>query len=229
MIQSGKFDSLYMNIKKLGNSILIFAIKRLLEIIGLIIFSSGILLFIALISYSPSDPNFIFPNNTQIKNIFGFRGSFISDIFMQSVGLICYLVPITYIFTGLNIFRKKEIFLFLENTFFIILYCIIGAAFFNFYHENTFTLFINGNGGFIGSYLNENFLNDIITSYKNIFYYLFTTLITIFFLISINFNIKEFFRFIKKVSKFFFKKDDKNYTSKDELIDQYIPQDEIKI
>ena len=134
MIQSGKFDSSYMNIRKLGNSILIFAIKRLLEIIGLIIFSFGVLLFIALISYSPADPNFIFPNNTQIKNILGFRGSFISDIFMQSVGLICYLVPITYIFTGLNIFRKKEIFLFLENTFFIILYSIIGATFLNFYY-----------------------------------------------------------------------------------------------
>ena len=205
MIQSGKFDSSYMNIRKLGNSILIFAIKRLLEIIGLIIFSFGVLLFIALISYSPADPNFIFPNNTQIKNILGFRGSFISDIFMQSVGLICYLVPITYIFTGLNIFRKKEIFLFLENTFFIILYSIIGATFLNFYYEDTFTLFINGNGGFIGSYLNENFLNDIISSYKNIFYYLFITLITIFFFISVNFNIKEFFKLIKKISKFLLK------------------------
>ena len=228
MIQSGKFDSSYMNIRKLGNSILIFAIKRLLEIIGLIIFSFGVLLFIALISYSPADPNFIFPNNTQIKNILGFRGSFISDIFMQSVGLICYLVPITYIFTGLNIFRKKEIFLFLENTFFIILYSIIGATFLNFYYEDNFTLFINGNGGFIGSYLNENFLNDIISSYKNIFYYLFITLITIFFFISVNFNIKEFFKLIKKISKFLLKKNSKSYTSKDELINQYIPQDEIK-
>jgi len=52
MIQSGKFDSPYMNIKKLGNSILIFAIKRILEIIGLIIFSLGVLLFIALILFS---------------------------------------------------------------------------------------------------------------------------------------------------------------------------------
>ena len=159
MIQSGKFDSSYMNIKKLGNSVLIFVIKRLLEIIGLIVFSLGILLFIALISYSPTDPNFIFPDNTQVKNILGFRGSFISDIFLQSVGLICYLVPITYIFTGLNIFRKKEIFLILENTFFIILYSIIGAAFLDFYYKDTFALFINGNGGFIGSYLNENLLN----------------------------------------------------------------------
>ena len=35
MIQSGKFDSSNMDIKKLANSILIFTIKRLIEIIGI--------------------------------------------------------------------------------------------------------------------------------------------------------------------------------------------------
>ena len=37
MIQSGKFDSSNMDIKKLGNSILIFIIKRLIEIFGILI------------------------------------------------------------------------------------------------------------------------------------------------------------------------------------------------
>ena len=43
---------------------------------------------IAFFTYSPEDPNFIFPDNTEIKNFFGFRGSFVSDLFFQSVGLI---------------------------------------------------------------------------------------------------------------------------------------------
>ena len=60
MIQSGKFDSLKMDIKKLANSVLIFTIKRLIEIAGIIIFGLGILLLLALASYSPTDPNFIF-------------------------------------------------------------------------------------------------------------------------------------------------------------------------
>ena len=64
MIQSGKFDSSNMDIKKLANSILFFTIKRLIEIFGILIFCLGILLFLALISYSPTDPNFIFPENT---------------------------------------------------------------------------------------------------------------------------------------------------------------------
>ena len=61
MIQSVKFDSSYMDIKKIANSILSFTINKLIEIIGITISCAGVLLFIALISYSPNDPNFIFP------------------------------------------------------------------------------------------------------------------------------------------------------------------------
>ena len=60
MIQSVKFDSFNMDIKNLANSFLAFTIKRLIEISGICISFLGILLLIALFSYSPSDPNFIF-------------------------------------------------------------------------------------------------------------------------------------------------------------------------
>ena len=120
-----------MNIKKLGNSVLIFTIRRLIEIIGVFVLCLGILLFIALISYNPTDPNFIFPEYTEINNILGFRGSYTSDLFIQSFGFIAFLIPVTYIFTGCNIFKKKEIFLLIENTFFIILYSLFGSFFFS--------------------------------------------------------------------------------------------------
>ena len=81
-----------MNIKKTSNLLLNFAIKRLAEITGVIIFLSGSLLFTALITYSPEDPNFIFPENTDIKNLLGFKSSFTSDLFFQSVGLIAYFI-----------------------------------------------------------------------------------------------------------------------------------------
>ena len=228
MIQSGKFDSPNMDIKKLANLVLIFSINRLIEIIGIFILCLGILLCVALISYSPTDPNFIFPENKEIKNILGFRGSYVSDLFLQSVGLISYLVPITYIFTGIKIFRNKEIFLLLENTFFIILYILIGSLFFSFYYKNTFTFYINGNGGFIGNYFNEKFLNNIISSYENFFYYFIIFLIILLFLFSINFSIKNFTQFIKKLINILFRRNNKNYTNKNEIINEYIPQDEIK-
>ena len=72
-----------MDIKKISNTALLFLVKRLTEISGIIIFSSGALLFVSLVSYSPEDPNFIFSENTEIKNLLGFRGSFISDLFFS--------------------------------------------------------------------------------------------------------------------------------------------------
>ena len=228
MIQSGKFDSSNMEIKKLGNSILIFTIKRLIEIFGILVLGFGIIFFISLASYSPTDPNFIFPENTEIKNIMGFQGSYISDLFFQSFGMIAYLIPLTYIFTGFNIFKRKEIFLLIENSFFIVLYSLLGSLFFSFYYKNSFSFYINGNGGFVGNYLNTSFLNNIISSYQNIFFYFLILSIIILFLISINFRIKVFFQNLKKLVSFLLKKDTKNYTNKNEIINEYIPQDEIK-
>ena len=72
-----------MNIKKTANLLINFAIKRLAEIFGIIIFISGIILLVSLITYSPDDPNFIFSDNTEIKNLFGFQGSFVSDYFFS--------------------------------------------------------------------------------------------------------------------------------------------------
>ena len=92
-----------MNIKKIANSTLQFIIHRLIEIIGTLISLIGILLLIAFVSYSPSDPNFIFPENTEIQNFLGFQGSYISDLFFQSIGIISYLVSLTFFITGINI------------------------------------------------------------------------------------------------------------------------------
>ena len=70
-----------MNIKKTAYLLLNFTIKRLAEIFGIIIFFAGIMLLISLSTYSPEDPNFIFPDNTKINNALGFQGSFLSDLF----------------------------------------------------------------------------------------------------------------------------------------------------
>ena len=102
-----------MNIKKTSNLLLNFAARRLAEIFGLVIFVSGVALLIALISYSPEDPNFIFPENTEIKNLLGFKGSYISDLFFQSVGLISYLISFTFIITGIITLKIKD---FLDST-----------------------------------------------------------------------------------------------------------------
>ena len=69
MIQSDIFDSSNMNIKKIVNTALLFTVKRLIEILGFVVLLLGILLLISLISYSPNDPNFIFSDTIEIKNL----------------------------------------------------------------------------------------------------------------------------------------------------------------
>ena len=217
-----------MNIKKTANLLLNFALKRLAEIFGILVSLMGVMLFLALITYSPNDPNFIFPENTKIENLMGFQGSFISDLFFQSVGLVSYLIPLTFIITGINILKSKDFFLFIENNFFTILYLIFGALFFNYYYSDSYSLYINGNSGFVGEYLNQSFLGYIISINENIFFYILILITIVFFLISINFNPKKFFEFIKKTYAFINKKNTKNYTDRSEIINEYIPQDEIK-
>ena len=56
-----------MNINSLLNKTIDFTTKRVAELIGLLLVFLSILLLISLISYSPEDPNFIFPENTEIK------------------------------------------------------------------------------------------------------------------------------------------------------------------
>ena len=228
MIQSDKFDSSTMNIKNIANLTFIFILRRLIEILGLVVLILGFLLFISLITYSPQDPNFIFPENTQIKNLLGYQGSYVSDLFFQSIGLIAFLIPITLIFTGYNIFKKKDVFLFIENLFYVLICSISGSLFFNYFYLETFNLYINGNGGFVGNYLNQKFINNFISSYEIFSFYFLILITSILFLKSINFNLKNFLSSLKKLILILFKKEEKSYTDKSEIINEYIPQEEIK-
>ena len=217
-----------MNIKKIAYIVLNFTINRLIEIIGISILLIGTLLFTALISYSPADPNFIFPENSEIKNLLGFQGSYISDLFLQSFGFISYLIPVTFFFTGINIFRSKDLFLILENTFYIILYLIFGTIYLSYFYETNFFLYINGSGGFIGNYLANTFIKNLININNDISYYTLIILIIFLFLISINFSPRKIAETFKKTLNLINKNKNKNYTDKSELINEYIPEDEIK-
>jgi len=217
-----------MEIKKLANRALNFGINRFIEIIGISIVIIGTLLLISLISFSPDDPNFIFPESTKIKNILGYRGSFLADFFFQSFGLISLLIPVSLILTGTNIFINKKIFSIIESNFFTILYLLFGSLFFTSFYPTFFQLYINGNGGFIGKYLDTTFLNSLLNLNLQVGYYFLVLLVLTLFLISIQFKPTSFYNHLKKVFQFLFSKKEKNYTNKNEIINEFIPQEDIK-
>ena len=217
-----------MKLKILTNNAINFAINRVIEIGGIAILITGIFLLASLISFSPDDPNFIFPDNSEIKNIFGFRGSFTADIFFQSFGVIALLIPFSLIISGVNIILNKKIYLIIESIFYTILYALLGSLFFSFYYPVAFELYIYGNGGFVGKYLETTFLNSILNINYQIFYYILFLSISILFFISIQFKINSFFKITKKLFHFLFSKKQKNYTNENEVISEFIPQEEIK-
>ena len=217
-----------MKLKKLASNTINFGVNRVIEIIGLGILITGILLLASLITFSPEDPNFIFPNGMNIQNILGFRGSFTADIFFQSFGMIALLMPFSLMVSGVNIILNKKIFLIIVSIFYTILYSLLGSLFFSFFYPVTFKLYINGNGGFIGKYLETTFLYSLININSQISYYILFLSILILFLISIQFKINYFYKVIKKILKFLFSKKEQNYTNENELINEFIPQEEIK-
>ncbi len=180
-----------MKIKNIIDKTGSFILKRLSELVGVSLLIFSILFLVSLFSYSPEDPNFIFPENAEIKNLMGSRGSYVSDIFYQSLGLISLLVPISLFFISLKVIVEKKLLHIIENIFFVILYSITGTLFFTVFHTETFWLTINGNNGFIGNLFEESFFVNLINLNHQISYLILILLITLFFLLSINFKLKQ--------------------------------------
>jgi len=216
-----------MKLKIIVNNAINFALNRVIEIFGITISIMGVLLLASLITFSPDDPNFIFPDKTQIKNILGFRGSFTADIFLQSFGVIALLIPFSFILSGVNIILNKKFFLIIRSIFYTIFYSLFGSLFFSLFYPEAFKLYINGNGGFIGNYLETTFLNSFVSINLQISFYILILLILFLFLISINFKFNYFYKIIKKIFLFLFIKNQKNYTNENEIISEFIPQEQI--
>ena len=190
-----------MKIKNFVDKTSNFLLNRLSELIGVVLLCLSVLLLVSLITHSPEDPNFIFPENTEIKNLLGNKGSYTSDMFYQSIGLISLLVPISFFFISLSVIINKKIFLIIESLFFIILYSILGTLFFTVFHTETYWLTINGNNGFVGNLFKETFLIKIINLNYNLSYVILILLIFLLFLLSIDFKFKYLKSFIKIFSK----------------------------
>ena len=189
-----------MSIKSLLQNISSFIINRLIQLFGIVLTATSILLVIALLTYTASDPNFVYSNNNQIQNVLGFYGSVVSDFFLQSIGLISFLLSVTLFVTGVNIFLKKELTIILQNFFYVVLYIFFGTIFLTIFYFNSFWLPINGNGGFIGNTFSKGFVENILLLNKDISYYFMLISTLLLFFKSINFSIKSFIYLVKKIT-----------------------------
>jgi len=201
-----------------------FIKNRLIEISGILLALCSIFLLLSLASYSPSDPNFIYtPENVKIKNIGGFYGSVVSDFLLQAIGLIAFFISIKLLYWGIKLIIKKKITNFILKIFFTLIYIISGSTFINIFHNESFWLIDNGNGGFVGRMLKENiyFFSNLIENQYVVFSLLFISII--FFILSLGISLNEtkkiiFFPFKLILQTFnFFRKNNKETNSNLEL------------
>jgi len=204
-----------------------FIKKRLIEICGIFLILVGIFLFLIILTYSPSDPNFIYtPESVEIKNIGGFYGSVISDFLLQSLGLISILLIFNFLSWGVKLVDEKKIKNFTLKIFFTLVYLVFGSTSLHIFHNNSFWLIDNGNGGFVGSIINEKiqYFSPLIENQYVI--YIFFVFTFLFFILSLGLNYKEIIKvlvfplsLLKNILNLLFKTNKKN-TIKNNYVDE---------
>ena len=206
-----------------------FLIRRITEFFGLIVIFFALSTLSSLASYSPDDPNFIISHTNEIQNLMGYKGSIVSDFLFQSVGLIAFLIPITLFFSGINILIYKRQIVFIDNLFFCIIYIILGSLFLSYFKNESFLLTVNGNGGFIGLFLEDSFLASILEINNKVSYYVLAIIIFFIFLKSINFKISHTINYIKFLRSLSFRKKIKNVNEdsylKESIYNQNLKED----
>ena len=171
--------------------------KRIIEIVGLLIVTLSVFLLLSLSTYNPEDPNFIFSGNTEIHNLFGFYGSFVSDLFLQSVGIVSFLFCLTIFTTGILVIKSKKLEYILKNIFYSLIYIFLGATAISIYENDSFWLILNGNGGFVGQYSKDFIFSFDRLIDQNIVFYFFAAFAMLFFLLSVRFDIRVVFNIIR--------------------------------
>jgi len=195
-----------LNSKIFDNSIN-FIKRRIAELVGfLLVIVSGLFIF-SLSKYSPESPSFIL--NADQLNLTDYSGSLsnaVSDIFLQSFGLISFFIGINILFWGVNLIVNKKINKIINKLFYTVLYISCGCLLVYIVNNNSFWLIYHGNAGFVGEKgfnLVYKYLPLIEKDFSKIALII---LFLLFFILSSGINIKKIFPYFSSLFKSFFKK-----------------------
>ena len=190
--------------KNIYNNTLDFFKRRFIELFGLLLISLFFIFSYSLFSYSPENSTLIYKiDSSETGIIFQKYLSIIADFFLQSFGLISFLIAISILSWGVSLIVNKTIQNLLGKIFYTVLYINLGCLFVYLTNNNSFWLIDNGNSGFLGE-KSFYFLNKFYPILENqlskagIF-----LLACIFFILGSGINIKKILEkiFIRKNSQ----------------------------
>ena len=189
--------------KNIYSNTLDFFKKRFIELFGLLLIGIFFLFSYSLIKYSPENATLIYKvDSLDATGFFKIYSNIVADFFLQSFGLISFLIAVSLLSWGINLMINKKIYNLLSKVFYTILYINLGCLFIYLTNNNSFWLIDNGNSGFIGE---QSF--DVISKFSPLIESSFSKvclllLTLIFFILGSGINIKLIFQ------KIFSKKND---------------------
>jgi len=187
--------------KTIFSNSLNFFKRRFIELFGLLLISIFFLFSYSLIRYSPENATLIYKTESLSSiGIFQVYSNIIADFFLQSFGLMSFLIAISLLSWGINLIINKKINNFLNKVFYTILYINLGCLFIYLTNNNSFWLIDNGNSGFIGEH-SFGFISKFSPLIENNFSKICLLFLTLmFFILGSGINIKLIFQkvFLKK-------------------------------
>ena len=125
--------------------------RRFIELFGLLLISVFFIFSYSLFSYSPENSTLIYKiDSSDTAIVFQKYLSIIADFFLQSFGLVSFLIATSILSWGINLIINKKIQNLLSKIFYTILYINLGCLFIYLTNNNSFWLIDNGNSGFLG-------------------------------------------------------------------------------
>ena len=86
-----------------------FLRRRMMELVGVGVAAAGVVLLLALFTYSPGDPSLNHATGRAAHNLVGITGAYASDILLQTFGLAIILVPVALITWGVRMLRTHHL------------------------------------------------------------------------------------------------------------------------
>jgi S-DNA-T family DNA segregation ATPase FtsK/SpoIIIE len=178
-----------------------FLKNRTIELMGLSLVFTALLLSVSFFSYSPDDPTFVYGVKLDsINNLLGIYGGIIADFLLQSFGITSFLIIITIISWGLNLIIKKELKKMKYKILYLFLYIIFSCLFIYATYNNSFWLIDHGNSGFVGQIIFLKISNLIPILDYGYSVFVFLVLGIIFFVLASGIN----FKYLLNLPKFIF-------------------------
>jgi S-DNA-T family DNA segregation ATPase FtsK/SpoIIIE len=86
-----------------------FLHRRMMELVGVGVAGAGVVLLLALFTFSPGDPSLNHATGSAPHNMLGFAGAYVADLLLQTFGLAIVLVPIALITWGVRLIRTHHL------------------------------------------------------------------------------------------------------------------------